>query len=154
MGIRIYDLRALKEMTDAGSMTGIDGIPAAAGDYRPQDGMMTFGEQVQHVSSVERYIAARIVDGLALPLAIPDGDAAPTLDGRRGHLRETVRLTQELLDHFPDGDLDRMVPLGGGRERSVRYLLQVMVEHQVHHRGQIVVYFRTLGKEPPRRWND
>jgi len=154
MGVRIDDFKALKEMTDAGSLTVIDGIPAEAGVFRPQGGMMTFGEQVHHLSSVERYIAAKIIDGLALPLTRPEADAASPLDGLRGNLRETLRMTQELLNHLQDSSLDRMVPLGGGRERSVRYLLQVMVEHQVHHRGQMVVYFRTMGTEPPRRWID
>jgi hypothetical protein len=33
-------------------------------------------------------------------------------------------------------------------------LVGVMAEHQLQHRGRIIVYFRMMEMNPPRRWVD
>jgi uncharacterized damage-inducible protein DinB len=116
--------------------------------------MMTFAHQVHHVAGTERYIISRV--GAALgrgePLAeLPPNDSLP--DGL-ALLKATWGDTASLVARLDDDDLDRTITFPGESwSAQVRRFLQVVVEHQIHHRGQLIVYYRCLGLEPPKRWN-
>ncbi len=155
MNIRIDDFRALKEMSDRGSLMIFEAIPAAMADFRPVEGMMSVVEKLHHLSFVDRFIMDHIGAVLQPRYVLPEQPAAGDLTGVLETLRETFRLAAALLDRLTDDDLDRQVVLGQGERReTVLHLLQVMVEHQLHHRGQLIVYFRAMGLEPPRRWRE
>jgi uncharacterized damage-inducible protein DinB len=150
---RIDDIARLKETTDKGSMIVFEGILPEQENYRPHDGMMTFCEQLNHIAFVERYVINKINAGLNLGLEAPE----LTTDGRLADaltaVKSTWQLTAALLERLQDDHLDIVIELPEEKWKAdVRYLLHVMVEHQIHHRGQLIVYFRTLGLAPPQRW--
>ncbi len=155
MGSRLEDYRQLKEMVDTGSLPIFEGVPAERGDFQPREGMMTFAEQLYHIASTERSIVGKIHRSLkkgGMPAELSPGGTVPDAVAA---LKETWAVTRGLLANMTDTDLDAVIDFPEDNwQIPARRLLHVLVEHQVHHRGQIIVYFRTLGLEPPKRWHD
>lgn len=150
---RLDDIARLKETTDKGSMIVFEGILPEQENYRPHDGMMTFCEQLNHIAFVERYVINKINAGLNLGLEAPELAADGRLADALAAVKSTWQLTAALLERLQDEHLDIIIELPEEKWKAdVRYLLHVMVEHQIHHRGQLIVYFRTLGLAPPQRW--
>jgi uncharacterized damage-inducible protein DinB len=54
------------------------------------------------------------------------------------------------LDELGQGRLDEKVAIGGEDPGNTRrWWLWLLVEHEVHHKAQIAVYLRQMGKTPP-----
>lgn len=65
-------------------------------------------------------------------------------------LNETRRRTLAALDGLDDERLDDELILGEGEPAHARrWWLWLLVEHEVHHKAQIAVYLRQMGKTPP-----
>ena len=153
MGQRIDDIARLKEMTDKGSLIVFEGILPEQENYRPHEGMMTFREQLNHVAFVEGFIINKINTGINLGISAPELEPDGKLADALAAVKSTWQITTDLLQRLQDEHLDVVIELPEEKWKAdVRYLLHVMVEHQVHHRGQLIVYFRTLGLAPPQRW--
>ena len=61
---------------------------------------------------------------------------------------ETIRnQTRELLASFSDDDLERIVSYQGRgkQERSLRWILHHLIDHEAQHKGQILMLKRLLG---------
>ncbi|MCP4570292.1 MAG: DinB family protein [FCB group bacterium] len=152
---RLDDYVALKELTDRGSLKTYRGIPENNGGFTPDDGLMTCREHIQHLSLVERYILRKIIDALNLQLDFPEVDSTDSITTEIDTLIQTWQLTGNLLAKMQDDDLDKTIKLEEENiQVDVRHLLHVLVEHQVHHRGEMVVYIRAMGLVPPKRWAD
>lgn len=152
---RLADYIALKELTDRGSLKIYRGIPENNDGFSPENGLMTCREQLQHLSLVERHILRKIIDALNLQLEIPETDSTDSITTAIDTLMQTWQLTGNLLSKMQDDDLDKTMKLEEENVLvDVRHLLHVLVEHQVHHRGEIVMYIRAMGVVPPKRWDD
>lgn len=155
MGKRLDDYLSLKEMTDNGSLPIFAGIPEMHAGYRPRDGMMNFAEQLHHVAALERSIVGKIHASLKKGKMPPELSAGASVSDEVTALKETWGITRDLLTAMQDDDLDVVIDFPEDNWKiPARRLLHVLVEHQVHHRGQIIVYFRTLGLDPPKRWQE
>jgi len=51
---------------------------------------------------------------------------------------------------MPISSLSRKVKIEQDGQVPVGWLLWHVVEHEVHHRGQLITYLRILGLEPPQ----
>lgn len=142
-------------MTDRGSLTVFEGIPEEMAGFAPRPNLMTCREHLHHLSFVERHILKLIANETDLDLTVPETDPAESIAAEIENLKTTWRLTARLLSLLPEDDLDKTIEISEDKKTSdIRRLLHVMVEHQVHHRGELVVYFRMANHDPPRRWND
>ncbi len=152
---RLNDFKALKKMADQGSLKIYRGIPEDKENFAPKEGMMTCRQHIKHISLVELQILRKIVNALNLNMKIPKTPETDSIAVDIDTLEQTWELTNRLLEKMTDNDLDKPVKLEDENiEIEIRRLMHVMVEHQVHHRGELVVYFREMGKEPPKRWDD
>jgi uncharacterized damage-inducible protein DinB len=65
-------------------------------------------------------------------------------------LNETRDRTMVALKELDEGRLGEPVDHGEGRPiQALRWWLWLLVEHEVHHKAQIAVYLRQMGKTPP-----
>jgi uncharacterized damage-inducible protein DinB len=55
--------------------------------------------------------------------------------------------TKSLLESLTDEDFDRMLDLTAifGAQMSVAQFLQLAMDHEIHHKGQLFVYVREMG---------
>jgi uncharacterized damage-inducible protein DinB len=109
----------------------------------------TFGDLVRHIAATERYMFAENVQGK--PSRYP-GHGPELADGYDTVLQYLQRMHDESVSIFrslnPD-DLKRKCVPPGGSPMSVWKWLRAMIEHEVHHRGQIYLMLGMLGVSAP-----
>jgi len=125
-------------------------IPPEHLDFTYMPGKFTIADQIRHIATIERYMFAENVAGRKS--AYP-GCGKELADGYENILNYFNRLHQESLEIFSnlsDEDLKRKCMTPGNTEISVWKWLRAMVEHEIHHRGQLYLYLNLLNiKTPP-----
>jgi uncharacterized damage-inducible protein DinB len=125
----------------------IAAVPPNKGDYRPDERSMSALELCWHIAAAETFFANAITSG-----TFP----AP------GKMPETIKTSQDVLAWY-DGEVRNNLPkfkaLTG--EQCVKVLespigalpviafLNIMINHSVHHRGQLSAYLRPMGAKVP-----
>jgi uncharacterized damage-inducible protein DinB len=125
----------------------IASVPTDKGDYRPDERSMNALELCWHIAAAETFFATAITTG-----AFP----AP------GKMPETIKTSKDVVAWY-DGQVQNNLPkfkaLTG--EQCVKVLespigalpviafIQIMINHSVHHRGQLSAYLRPMGAKVP-----
>ena len=125
----------------------IEAMPDEHWDFKPTDGVKSFGSQCAHLTTWLR-THSRFVTGVTM-----DKPAVKTREDIVHHLTEFFDALLDYLKAADDEALDEIVPVFYGK-RSREFILHVMDNHLAHHRGQVVVYLRLCGITPPgyRGW--
>ena len=124
-------------------------IPPDKFDWTYKDGKFTFADLIRHLAAAERYMFGENV--LLKPSRYP-GHGRELADGPEEVLafldsmhRETVAIMEKLTDE----DLQKKCMTPGGIKITVWKWLRAMVEHEIHHRGQIYLYLAMLDVPTP-----
>lgn len=124
-------------------------IPPERFDWTYRDGKFTLADLVRHLAGIERYMYAENVRGL--PSRYP-GHGRELADGPEPVLRYFESTHAEALEIFrslSDADLERPCVTPAGTPIATGKWLRAMVEHEVHHRGQIYLYLAMLDVPTP-----
>lgn len=117
---------------------------AASGETR-----WSFGDLLRHLGALERWMFAENVQGR--PSRYP-GCGRELADGRDevfAFLERTHAESMEIFGRLTPDDLQARCETPGGASIPVWKWLRAMVEHEIHHRGQIYLYLAELGVETP-----
>ena len=127
----------------------IAAIPPERFDWTYREGAFTFADLVRHLGAIERHMFAENARGR--PSRYP-GHGRELADGYDAVVEYLDRMHEESVEIFrrltPD-DLRRRCTTPGGAEIPVWKWLRAMVEHEVHHRGQIYLMLGILGVPTP-----
>ena len=113
---------------------------------QPTPGVREIGEVVLHlVRSLEYYMQGIVKNQWeSLPYTLEKYDSAESI----------INLTKDVFDRvkqymniIPSMDLSRVID-SFNRPATVSEIIVEMIEHSIHHRGQITVYYRLLGAKP------
>jgi uncharacterized damage-inducible protein DinB len=124
-------------------------VPPEKLEWRHADDVFSCGDLARHIASVERYTFAENVlgrpsryQGCGPELADGHGEVIAFME-RMHH--ETVEMLKDLTpeDLAGKGLSPQGVPITAWK------LLRAMVEHEVHHRGEMYVYLALLGVPRP-----
>lgn len=124
-------------------------IPPEKTDWSYMPGKYTLGDLVRHLGAIERWMFAE--NAKRRPSRYP-GHGRELGDGHEASVAYIRRMHDESMDIFrtlSDDDLDAKCITPGGVELRVGKWLRSMIEHEVHHRGQIYMYLAMLGVETP-----
>lgn len=124
-------------------------IPPEKTDWSYMPGKYTLGDLVRHLGAVERWMFAE--NAQRRPSRYP-GHGPELADGYEASVAYIRRMHDESMAIFrtlSDDDLDAKCLTPGGVELRVGKWLRSMIEHEVHHRGQIYMYLAMLGVETP-----
>ena len=127
----------------------IDCIPAEHLEWTHAPGRFTFGDLIRHLGAIERYMFAENAQGK--PSRYP-GHGRELADGRAEVLAFLDRMHGEAMAIFrslDDAALARKCVTPAGTPITVWKWLRAMVEHEVHHRGQIYLMLGMLGVPTP-----
>jgi uncharacterized damage-inducible protein DinB len=133
----------------------LERFPSGKSDWRPHEKSMTLGSLASHVAEIPQY-------GITIL-------ASDELDFAKGpHERNTYDTAQDLLGVFDDkvsqlrpalATLDATTAATPWTMRNGEYIIftqpkgaalrRVMLNHLVHHRAQLGVYYRLLGVPVP-----
>jgi len=127
----------------------IDCIPPDKIEWTYKEGKFTLGDIIRHLATIERYMYAE--NAQFRPSRYP-GHGQALAAGHKAVLQLFNDLHEESMEIFskltPD-DLNRKCLTPGGVSITLWKWLRAMVEHEIHHRGQMFVYLGLLGEKVP-----
>ena len=116
-------------------------------DFTPREGLWSLGTVVCHIASAEdgwfRYVVAR-------ELADWPGyttEDYPTVEAVKDLLAEVHARTEAYLASLDVADLDRIIKTPWGSSLSLRWIVWHVLEHEIHHRGEVSLMLGLLGLE-------
>lgn len=132
----------------------LQGIKPEWFDLKPMPELMTFGEQIDHISAVEAEILDETANALEFEKIPFDCKPSEDLDASLDQWRRVHDLGDRFISGLDDDRLDFRFLTVSHTPISVYAMINVVLEHEIHHRGEIIAYFRMMKSEPPRRWKD
>ena len=119
-------------------------------DFVPREGLWSLGEVARHIANAEegwfRYVIARAYD--EWPSAYSAADY-PTVASIKTLLAEVHARTKTYLDTLSLADLDQQIDAPWGEQLSLLWIIWHVVEHEIHHRGEIFLMLGLMGLEAP-----
>ena len=132
------------EKIRARTKTVIAQVPADKINWTYREGKFTFADLIRHLAAIERFMYAENVK--LKPSRYP-GHGKELADGYQNILAYMDQMHQESMQIFTslsDQDLQKKCTTPGGIEITVWKWLRAMIEHEIHHRGQIFTYLSML----------
>ncbi|MBJ6110333.1 DinB family protein [Hymenobacter sp. BT523] len=124
-------------------------VPPDHVEWRPRPGSFSLGDTVRHLAAIERYLYAEVAAGRPSAYA---GCGRNLADGPAEVLRYYQRLRAEsaaIFSSLSDSDLQqKRYPPGNGQITLWKWL-RALLEHEIHHRGQLYVYLGLVDVPTP-----
>lgn len=112
-------------------------------------GKFTLGGLLRHIASAERYMWAENVQGNPSRFSSDPEAFAGDLPATLALMERLHAESMAIFAQLSDEQLAAKCVTPGGGEITTAKWLRAMVEHEVHHRGQIYVYLGILGVTTP-----
>ena len=124
-------------------------VPPETMDWSYKQGKFTVADMIRHIATTERYMFAENVAGRKSCYSgcgkeLADGYEAVLIFFNDMHLQSMA-----IFKMLNDIDLQRKCTTPGG-EITIWKWLRAMIEHEIHHRGELYIYLNLLNiKTPP-----
>jgi uncharacterized damage-inducible protein DinB len=124
-------------------------VPEHRLEWRHAPGVFSPGDLARHIAAVERWTFAENVVGRPSRYPGCGTNLAEGLDGVVAFMERLHAETIDILKNLTPQDLERKGTSPQGVPVTAWKLLRAMIEHEVHHRGEMYVYLALLGVERP-----
>ena len=124
-------------------------VPPDQLDWTYAPGKFTLGDLLRHIAVSERYLFAENIQNLPSRYTTHGKELADGYDNVLEYMRRLHGESMQIFSRLSDEDLQRNCPTPAGRQLQTGKWLRAMVEHEVHHRGQIYLYLGILGVATP-----
>ncbi|MFZ5827262.1 MAG: DinB family protein [Bacillota bacterium] len=153
--MKAADFFPLRHEVRAGTLQAVRSLSPEHLEWKPAGGVHSIMGWLRHIAQSEDWwIQAGVMER---------HDFVPRrkgqlleLDQVLAYLEETRGTTERLLQEWPAEKLSEQVPvppgfLGAyrGPKLSLHWVMGNLFHHELHHRGQIYLYLRMMGIEPP-----
>lgn len=127
-----------------------DYIPEENLEWTYKDGKFTIGDIIRHLALTERFM---YIENIQMKPTVYEGCGQEFAKGYKNTIKLYENMYQEsinILSKLKDEDLNKKCQTAAGVKVSIWKLLRVMVEHEIHHRGNLYTYLGILDiKTPP-----
>jgi len=150
--MRIQSLDTLLEYFDnvhQRTMRVVNCIPADKLEWTFRDGKFTLGDLVRHIAAIERYMFVETIQGKPARYTGCGKELADGLEDVVMFKQKMHRESVEIISQLSAEDLNRKCATPEGDSITVWKWLRAMVEHEIHHRGQIYTYLAMLKVRTP-----
>lgn len=127
----------------------VDCIPPERIEWSHHEDKFTLGDLVIHLAGTERYMFAENVRGNPSSYPGHDRELADGYEAVKKYFAELHAEAMEIFGALDDEALNRKCTTPAGIPMTTWKWLRAMVEHEVHHRGQIYLMLGVLGVETP-----
>jgi uncharacterized damage-inducible protein DinB len=127
----------------------VECIPPDRLEWSYSPGRFTLGDLARHIAATERWMFAENVAGRPSRYPGHSRGLADGLDAVTAYLHRMHRDALDIFAALTDEDLVRKCSTPAGTEISTWKWLRAMIEHEVHHRGQIYLILGLLGVATP-----
>ncbi|WP_436514579.1 DinB family protein [Ekhidna sp. To15] len=127
-----------------------DFIPEDKIEWAYREGKFTIGDQIRHLAAIERFM---YVENVQQRPSKYQGCGMELAEGKEATVEFYLQMqkeSREVFERLTKEDMQKKCKTPGGIDITVWKWLRALVEHEVHHRGQLYVYLGMLGvKTPP-----
>lgn len=118
--------------------------------FRPHERLWSLGEVARHIAGAENGWFGHVV-WRKYPEWPPESMHAetPTIESIQALLAEVHAQTEAYLAPLSDADLEQTVQAPWGNAFPLKFVLWHVLEHEIHHRGEIFLMLGLLGREAP-----
>ena len=146
---RVHDFLPYFERVRGRTLRVAEAVPVDRMEWRPRPDRFSAGDLLRHIAATERWMWAENVQGR--PSRYPGHERALLEDGE-SVLAFMARLHADAVQLFstltPD-ELTQRCPTVGGVELTTWKWLRAMIEHEIHHRGQLYSVLGQMEVEAP-----
>lgn len=119
-------------------------VPPDKMDWSCAPGKFTLGDLLRHLAVTERYMWAETVQCKPSRYTSHGKELAESLDAVIALMEKLHAESMDIFSRLSDADLRRKCSTPAGAEIQTAKWLRAMVEHEIHHRGQIFMYLGML----------
>ena len=116
--------------------------------YRPFEESWTVGEILLHIANSEQgwfqYAVTGELEEWPAEFSVDDH---PTLERMKELLTEVHDWTEDFITDLDIDDYQRMIEVPWGEKISLGWILWHVLEHEIHHRGELSLILGLLGRE-------
>src|SRR5215472_2812091 len=120
-------------------------IPPDKIEWTYRDGKFTLGDLVRHIATINRYLFAETVSGRSSRYAGCGQDLADGYDQVLAFAERLHRESVGIISRLSSEALHGKCTTPEGTSITIWKWLRAMIEHEIHHRGQIYLYLSMLG---------
>lgn len=117
---------------------------------RPAEGSMSTAELIEHIAASQNFTRGLFAEPTPTTelfrRCYDVSSAASAAQAVAGSIKEVRKALEECPEEWLE---QRIAPFGPDWELSRVELAHLMVDHEIHHRGQLYVYARIAGHQPP-----
>ena len=124
-------------------------VPEERIDWTPADGAMSFGDLLRHIAVTGRWMFVETAMGRPSQYTTHGPEVAGTKAAILHLLEQTQSDSVACLGTLQPSALDERVLTPAGASLTRGKWLRAMVEHEVHHRGQLYLMLRMCGVPTP-----
>jgi uncharacterized damage-inducible protein DinB len=124
-------------------------VPSDKIEWSPAPGKFSIGDLIRHIAAIERYLYAENVKGKPSRYAGHGTELANGYEAILKFLESTHQESMEIFSSLTNEDLQKKCTNPDGTSITIWKWLRAMVEHEVHHRGQIYLYLAMLNVATP-----
>ena len=118
-------------------------IPADKGDFAAWDGGLSFHKLCDHLSGSSTRIAATIAGQVPAKIEPSSSFAAA-----KERLATSTQNARDMLAALNDEQLSTVVEAFGSWKMPISALVEFMISHEAHHKGQVWMMARMIGVQP------
>jgi uncharacterized damage-inducible protein DinB len=124
-------------------------VPPDKVDWTYKPGKFTLGDLLRHIASIERWMFAE--NAMLRPSIYPGHgrELAGDYDEIVAYMKRMHDESMAIFSSLTDADFEAKCMTPGGAELRVGKWLRLMIEHEIHHRGQLYLYLSLLDVETP-----
>lgn len=149
MAIRVADLLRAFDTARGRTVRLAARIPEAALDWAPTPEAFTCADIVRHLAAAERHLFVEVAVGRPSRYPGHDKSLAYGKEGVLAYLDAMHEQSMAVLQTLDDEALERRITTPAGASIPTWRWLQLMAEHEAHHRGQLYLMLRLIGVETP-----
>ena len=131
------------------TMRVVRSIPPEKVDWSFRPDKFTLGDLVRHIAASNRYIFVEIARGGRSAYAGCGKELAASYDEIVAYAERLHRENFEILSQFSADDFQRKCTTPDRASITTWKWLRSMIEHEIHHRGQIYIYLSLLDAAAP-----
>jgi uncharacterized damage-inducible protein DinB len=124
-------------------------IPPDKVDWGYAPGKFTLGDLLRHIAVAERFMWAETLQGHTSRYATHGKELADGYDDVMAFMERKHAESMEIFAKLSDEELQSKCKTPDGAEITKWKWLRLMVEHEIHHRGQIYLCLGMLGVPTP-----
>lgn len=113
----------------------------------PFDGSWPAGQIMLHIAEAEDFWLHAVVQELVSPHIDYLTATYPTISEIKAVLARSHARTLALLDRLDESDLPRIYTSPSGEEYTLYWIIWHVLEHEIHHRGELSLILGLLGRE-------